>query len=92
MKITANHMIHAGKLCTRNEAGQHFYEWADMDIVNDLEEAGLITIHVPVHNATGLRYGESEHSVEYVGPDVWDSYGNLREDWRDWMPDNIEVD
>jgi len=57
-----------GELCiitTRNEAGEHFTEWAYH--YDELEALGLINIYRPVHEATGIPYGQEEWSLEVTG-------------------------
>ena len=41
-------------LTNRDEAGRHFTEWSQY--YETLEELGLIEIHRPVHEATGIPY------------------------------------
>jgi len=48
--------------CTRNEAGIHFSEW--MDHFEYLESVGLIAIHRPIHDATGIPYSQEYWSLE----------------------------
>jgi hypothetical protein len=48
--------------CTRNEAGMHFTEW--MDYFEYLESVGLISVHRPVHEATGIPYSQEYWSLE----------------------------
>ena len=51
--------------CTRNEAGIHFTEW--MDYHQYLESVGLIQIHRPVHDATGIAYSQEHWTLEVTG-------------------------
>ncbi len=70
------------KLCTRNEAGRHFTEvYGDSDLAA-LEEDGLIIIHRPIHEATGISYSQEYWSVEVTdggialveaNPEDWDA-------------------
>jgi hypothetical protein len=53
-----------GSLCTRNEAGQHFTETADHDVLDQLESLGLLRIHRPIHDATGIPYSSEHWSLE----------------------------
>lgn len=64
-------------LTTRNEAGRHFTEWARH--CDALEAAGMVTIHRPVHQATGIPYGMEEWSVEVTedGQDLVDANPEL---------------
>ena len=48
--------------CTRNEAGIHFTEW--MDYHQYLESVGLIRIHRPIHDATGIPYCQEYWTLE----------------------------
>ena len=48
-------------ICTRDDAGRHFTEWADW---RPLEELGLISISRPVHDATGIPYDQQYWSVQ----------------------------
>ena len=51
-------------ITTYNEAGKHFtevYFWSDLV---ELQECGLLEIHLPVHATTGLRYSEKHYYVE----------------------------
>jgi len=48
--------------CTRDEAGTHFTEW--MDHFEYLESVGLIAIHRPVHEATGIPYSQEHWTLE----------------------------
>lgn len=57
-------------LATRNEAGKHFSEiYAAADLAA-LENDGLITIHRPVHEATGITYSPEYSSVEVTSEGV----------------------
>ena len=49
-------------ITTRNEAGQHFTTWSQH--YEDLEAAGLIAVHRPVHEVTGLPYDQQHWTVE----------------------------
>ncbi len=48
--------------CTRNEAGIHFTEW--MDYFEYLESVGLISVHRPIHEATGIPYSQEHWTLE----------------------------
>ena len=48
--------------CTRNEAGIHFTE--SMDHFEYLESVGLIQIHRPIHNATGIPLSQEYWTLE----------------------------
>lgn len=78
IQLTPDDRRALGRLCTRNEAGRHFYEFAECDL-GKMEEAGLIRIHRPIHHPTGIPYSREYHSIE-VNPLVatwFDNYGNL---------------
>ena len=47
---------------TRNEAGIHFSEW--MDHFEYLESVGLIAIHRPIHEATGIPLSQEYWTLE----------------------------
>jgi len=49
-------------LSTRNEAGRHFTETSSH--WESLEESGLIVIHRPVHETTGIAYGQQDWILE----------------------------
>lgn len=49
-------------LTTRDEAGRHFTQWSEH--WEALEDAGLIAIHRPVHDATGIPYGQHDWSLD----------------------------
>ena len=53
-----------GSLCTRDEAGQHFTETADHDVLDELESLGLLMIHRPTHEATGIPYSSEYWTLE----------------------------
>lgn len=71
-------------LTTRNEAGKHFMEVFDPDRLRKLEEEGLIAIHRPTHEATGLPYSAEYWSVE-VTPDGQD----LVDAWPEYWPEEV---
>lgn len=48
--------------CTWNESGIHFTEW--MDYFEYLESVGLVTIHRPINEATGMPYSQEYWSLE----------------------------
>lgn len=50
------------RACTRNEAGIHFTEW--MDYFEYLESVGLISVHRPIHEATGIPYSQEYWTLE----------------------------
>lgn len=49
-------------ITTRDEAGRHFTETRNH--WQDLEAAGLIAITRPVHEGTGIVYGQEHWSIE----------------------------
>lgn len=53
-----------GTLCTRDEAGRHFTETADHDVLDELESLGLLLIHRPTHEATGIPYAMEYWTLE----------------------------
>ena len=52
--ISAKEARELGALCTRDEAGRHFSQWADVRRLQRWERTGLIRISRPVHEATGI--------------------------------------
>lgn len=64
-------------LTTRDEAGRHFSETSDH--WESLEDAGMITVHRPVHEATGIPYGQEHWSLEVTeaGQDLVDANEEL---------------
>jgi hypothetical protein len=50
-------------ITTNNEAGQHFTAIYDADDLWNLEEEGLIEVSRPVHEQTGIEYGQEHWSV-----------------------------
>lgn len=59
---TDDEIYELGTICTRDEAGRHFTEgghgW------QRLEELGLIQIHRPIHDGTGIPYSQEHWSLE----------------------------
>jgi hypothetical protein len=51
-------------ITTQDEAGRHFTARYDHDALIELEEAGLLAIRRPVHEATGISYSQEYWSVE----------------------------
>lgn len=51
-------------ITTQDEAGQHFTARHDHDELTELEDAGLLEISRPVHEATGIPYSQEHWSVE----------------------------
>lgn len=49
--------------CTRNDAGVHFTERMDFEILNYLENQGLIEINRPVHEWSGIPYSQEHWSL-----------------------------
>ena len=66
-----------GRLCTRDNAGRHFTEWFDVELLDRLERAGYVTVDRPVHEATGIPYSQEYYSVEVTddGEAIYESYG-----------------
>ena len=70
-----------GRMTTRDEAGRHFSERYDDATLADLESEGLIEIHRPIHEPTGIPYSQEYYSVEVTpegvelveaNPEYWD--------------------
>jgi len=51
------------RIVTRDEDGRHFLEVWPWAALRELEEAGLIEIDRPVHEATGIPYAQEYWSV-----------------------------
>lgn len=71
-----------GRVCTRDDAGRHFTEVYDCGWLENMERAGLLTIHRPVHDQTGIPYSSEYWSVEVAAEvaDWFDECGELIED------------
>jgi hypothetical protein len=52
------------RITTRDESGTHFTEIYNAGDLAELEAEGLITIHSPKHEATGIPYAQEYWSVE----------------------------
>ena len=50
-------------LSTRDEAGRHFTSRFNSDDIASLEAEGLIEVSRPIHEPTGIPYGEEYYSV-----------------------------
>ncbi len=61
---TENKVRILSTLTTRDEAGRHFTSRVNFADLAALESEGLITINRPIHEATGIPYGEEYYSVE----------------------------
>lgn len=66
MEITRQDLRMLGRLVTCDEAGTHFMsnpefppEWLDR-----MERLGMIEIHRPIHEPTGIPYDQEHWSVE----------------------------
>lgn len=62
--LTSRQLATLCTITTRDEAGRHFREVYDAEDIDALEAAGMIAIHRPTHEATGLQYSQEYHSVE----------------------------
>lgn len=51
-------------ITTRDEAGRHFTEVYYGEDLAELEADGLLRISRPVHEATGIKYGEEHYTCE----------------------------
>jgi len=67
-----------GRLCTRDDSGEHFTQAHDCGWLNAMEELGLITIRRPIHEQTGIPYSGEYWSVE-VAPEVADWFDECGE-------------
>jgi hypothetical protein len=70
------------RITTKNEAGRHFTEIYSGGDLSDLEAAGLLIIHRPIHSSTGIEYSQEYWSVEVTddgiaiveaNPEDWDA-------------------
>jgi hypothetical protein len=70
------------KITTNNEAGRHFMEIYSGGDLDELEAAGLLIIHRPIHVGTGINYSQEYWSVEVTddgiaiveaNPEDWDA-------------------
>jgi hypothetical protein len=52
-------------LATRDDAERHFTEWAVH--WEELEKEGMIRVHRPIHEATGVDCSQEHWSVEITG-------------------------
>lgn len=52
-----------GEITTRDEAGTHFTQKYSADWLKKMEDAGLVEITKPVHEATGIQYSEEFWTV-----------------------------
>ncbi len=69
-------------ITTKDEAGKHFTELYDADALAELEQAGLLAIHRPVHEATGIAYSQEYYSVEVTEEGI-----ALVEQWPEYCPE-----
>ncbi len=69
-------------ITTKDEAGKHFREVYDADALAELEQAGLLAIHRPVHEATGIAYSQEYHTVEVTEEGI-----ALVEQWPEYCPE-----
>ena len=70
------------KITTRDAAGRHFAEIYSAADLEELEDAGLIEINRPIHEATGIQYGQEEWSVKVTDAGE-EMVENNQEDWED---------
>lgn len=67
-------------ITTQDEAGEHFTAVYDADDLSELEDEGLIEVSRPVHEQTGIEYGQ-EHWTVRVTDDGMDFVGAHPEYW-----------
>ena len=79
-ELTEGMIRELARITTRNEAGRHFTEWSKH--YDALESLGLIKIDRPIHQATGIPYGQDQWTVE-----VTDDGHHTVDDYPDLMPD-----
>jgi hypothetical protein len=60
----------------RDHAGRHFTERYPDEVLDELEERGLIEISVPVHEPTGIEYSREYYGlvVTQEGVDLVEAY------------------
>ena len=80
--LTREDKIALGQLTTRDDAGRHYSEWIDADWLAQMEDAGLVRINRPVHEATGIPYSQEYHTLEVadVVATWFDEQGDLIDD------------
>ena len=59
-------LLELGRVCNFNEDGKHFTQF--LRYWQHLEEAGLVEIHRPEHEQTGIRYSQEFWSISVTGP------------------------
>ena len=66
-------------ITTRNDAGRHFTEVYDADLLVDLETLELIEVSRPIHEPSGVMYDRNEWSVQITdaGQDLVDTHPEL---------------
>jgi hypothetical protein len=64
MKLSKKDAKLLGRLTTRDEAGTHFTQIYDDKFLSRMEKADYIVIHRPIHEPTGIAYGQEEWLVE----------------------------
>ena len=62
VKVTDDQIRELCILTTRDDAGHHFTAWSEH--YEALEAAGLIEVHRPIHEATGIPYGQDEWTMQ----------------------------
>lgn len=80
---TAETVCILSTLTTRDHAGRHFTERHTSADLADLESRGLITIGRPVHEPTGIPYGQEHWAVEVTAEGV----GLVEANPEDWPPE-----
>ena len=61
-KLTHDQVNCLRKIVTRDN-GRHFLELWDDDLVESLEDSGHLEVRRPVHDATGIPYGQEHWTV-----------------------------
>jgi hypothetical protein len=59
--LTLNAIVELCEITTRDSAGRHFTQFSSHWEL--LEKMGFLCVHRPVHQATGLHYGDDHYSV-----------------------------
>lgn len=69
-------------ITTKDGAGRHFTERFASGDLEELEREGLLAIHRPIHEATGLPYSQEHYSVT-----VTEAGSDLVMQWPEYWPE-----
>jgi hypothetical protein len=78
--LTEDMIRELGSMVTRDDSGRHFTEWSRH--YEDLEALGLVEIHRPIHESTGVDYAPEYWTVEVTadGQEIVEAHPEL---WPD---------